>query len=198
MAPAGDLSAEELRRQADDPKASISTRCKAIITLFGKHMPLASTSEEVGRILGEAKWLTNAEASVRPLVAGAPDPVDARRGAVFYLSLFPSQMSPEQQVSICFLLSGVNMLREPGSPVAGTELLRFLGGRNPDKEIRLLEYAVMWRSGENTATVSIREGDVSVSEMQRHDGKPVAAQFRLLTGPGELDLAPTTWSLSGR
>lgn len=198
MAPAGDLSAEELRHQADDPKASISTRCKAIITLFGKHVPLNSTSEEVGKIIGEAKWLTNAVASVRPVTMGVPDPVDARRGSVFYLSLFSSQMSGQQNVSLCLLLSGSSgngTVRAPGSPDSATELLRFLRGQNTGEQVRMLEYAVMWRNGDNTTDVTVKEGDVAISEMQRQDGKPVAARLRILAGPGKLDLLPTTWSL---
>lgn len=199
MAPAGDLSIEELRRQADDSRASTSVRCKAIITLFGRHVQLESSSREVAKILGEAQWLSNANSSIRPIIAGPPTPVDDQRGSAFYLSLFPSQMSGQQRVSMCFLLSGLNMLRTPGSSDADSskQLLRFLKGDIADKEVRILEYAIIWMNGDNRTTVSVKDGDVSVTEMQRHGGKPVAVQFKLLTRPRELELSPTrTWNLS--
>jgi len=198
VTPLAGLKADELRRLADDPGAAISERCKAIITLFGKHVALGSTSAEVADAIGNAAWLTEATPSVRELVLGEPDPVDSRRGNVFYLSLFPAHTSRQQSISLCFLIPGKN-IRRPGEQGAEREIREFLRGEHGDPEVRLLQYAVIWTDTDSATTVAVRDTDLWVSETHEGDGRPIGGcHFRIIADSNSRELSPTnTWNLSG-
>lgn len=168
LSPAGDFSIQELNRIADDSSAETERRCDAVLTLFGEYLKPGMTSEAIGKVIGNAKWLQASRLTPITTWMGPLPPVNLGAGTAFTLTPFP-QGTNQSPSSFIFIVTSrtEEFNRAPFETSRITEAaMRFLRGQSEVKAQRLVEFALCRRPGHGDCSdVTVREDEIEVSQI---------------------------------
>jgi hypothetical protein len=138
---AGKMSAERACEWANNPALDPEVRASAVAILFANFVKPGFSSEQMRPAIPDNRWLQACSVSDCSASGGGGQLIYHQTGTSFFeLRLFPDATGWSDWV-INFNLSGSDW---PGGAVTSEQALAFLSGKEQNKRVRLLEFAIWY------------------------------------------------------